>query len=530
MVRKVISAVGLTIMCSVIYAQETPSPKSLERSMNSKVIDVIMRLEEVSDMSSGQDCREFLQLFESEDSPVVCDLFSSADFLKQVPVSKYAGYYVNDDNEPEFSALTYEFHDIRKHGWSYDNGIWTCYVSFRKTLSYFDGNMIYFPLLEQVSGDAGFEMYVSIAFDESCSNCLISSMSCQNVPDFRKLDEEYYIIQKNEDPVDAKRDEEIFFDGAYVRYNEFGQAYAPKKEFIFVDDDVLVTKNMINSTDRYEHVQFKYKPRRFRLRLRNEFAPLSAYRVSAPDGTTVSSFAYNGGLDVGYSIPVSIAFKLGIYTGLGVTYSRMSLESLPVTYSYKLSSPLGDYVRNYNISNISQEMRFVDLTVPIYITPEFRIHRLVSILFDLGVKIHFNTSTVLSPLHLEGNVSGVYENGGPVQSGDYGIGNVGGDYSEFVSMDGVRRKPIDISLMGSVGLDVSLYARTLYLQVRAGYEYGLTQSYNSQGRIFADPESGIYPLVWDGAFDREVAFRPLADCVSFWRRSFWFSLGIMVKL
>ena len=84
MVRKVISAVGLTIMCSVIYAQETPSPKSLERSMNSKVIDVIMRLEEVSDMSSGQDCREFLQLFESEDSPVVCDLFSSADFLKQV--------------------------------------------------------------------------------------------------------------------------------------------------------------------------------------------------------------------------------------------------------------------------------------------------------------------------------------------------------------------------------------------------------------------------------------------------------------
>ena len=525
----ILSAAFLIISSVVVYAQEAPSPKSLERRMNLMVIDMLMKLEEVSEISSQQDRREFLRLFASEDVPVVCDLFSTNDFLKQIPVSKYVGYYVNEDDARRFNALVYEFRDIRKLGWSYEQGKWTCRIMMSKSLNYFDENMVYFPVYEQNPDSTDFEMEVLITFNESCTECRISEISCSNSPDFNQLDETYYIIRKNEDPADAKRDEDIYFDDSFIRYNEFGQAYAPKKEFVFLDDDVLVTTNLINSTDRYEYVQFKYKPRRFRLRLRNEYAPFSSYLVSVPEGLSTSSFAYNIGLDIGYSIPVSIAFKLGIYAGLGVTYSHMSVESAPLSYSYKLSNDVGDYTRTYRLNKVSQNMKFMDLTLPIYITPEFRVHRAVSILLDLGVKLHFNTSPIVSPLYVDGNVSGTYDDGTNMV-GNYGLGDISGNYSEFITMAEDSRNPVDISLVGSVGLDVGLYARTLYLQIRAGYEYGLTKSLNSSGREFFDAGEKIFPLTWYGAYEREIVLRSLTDCVSFWRRALWFSLGIMIKI
>lgn len=494
------------------------------------VIDMLMKLEEASDISSRQDVREFLKLFESGESLVVCDLFSTEDFLRRIPVSRYAGYYVNENNSPSFNALTYEFRNIKKLGWSYEHGLWTCRVSVGKTLSYFDENMIYYPLLEQNPENAGFEMEIAIVFDESCSSCRISEILCTNISDFNGLEAMYYIVQKNEDSVDAKRDEMMLFAESPLEYNEFGQAYAPKEDFSFWDDDVFVTAVMIGRTDMYEHIRFKYKPRRFRLRLRNECAPVSAFHVEAPEGVTASSFAYNAGLDIGYAIPVSSSFRLGIYAGLGMTYSRMSIGRSAILYSYALSNDVGDYVRTYSIDNASQSMSFMDLTVPFYLSPEFRVHRLVSITLDLGVKVHLNTSAVLSPLHLSGRVYGAYTDGMSLTDGDYGIGDISDDYYEFVSIDRVRRTPVDVSVMGSVGLDIALYARMLYLQVRAGYEYGVTQSYDSDGRKFSDSAVGIYPLIWSGTYGREVVFRPLVDCVSFWRRSLWFSLGIMVKI
>lgn len=527
--RTVISTVFLMFMSVVVHAQEVPSPKSLERRMNTKVIDVLMRLEECMEISSRQDARELIKLFESENSPVVCDLFSATDFLKQIPVSEYAGYYIDGDGEPEFNALTYEFRDIRKLGWSYEQGIWRCKVSVRKSLSYFDRNMIYYPFLEQAPGGVDFEMEVVLIFDPSCSDCRISEILCNNVYDFKELSDRYYVIQKNEDSVDAKRDEEIFFGKSPVKYNEFGQAYALNKEFFYKDEDVIVTDNVINSTERYSHIQLKYTPRRFRLRLRNEYAPVSSYKVTAQEGVTSHSFACNLGFDVGYAIPVSETFKLGVYAGLGVTYSRISVNMSSVSYLYSISDDIGDYTRDYRIDDVSQDMKFVDLTVPVYISPEFRVHRQVSILLDLGAKVHFNTSAILSPLHIEGNVFGMYTDGTSVPQGHSGIGGISGDYNEFVSIDGVRRNPVDVSLIGNIGLNITLYPKFLYLQVVAGYEYGLTQSYDSRGRTFFDPAKRIYPLTWDGSYDKEIVFRPLADCVSFWRRSLWFSLGMMVK-
>lgn len=513
------------------HAQNAPAPKSLERRMNSMVIDVLMGLEDVSEITSRQDGREFMNYFEKKDSPVFCDLFSSKDFLHQIPVGKYIESFYTSDDKSVFNAFSFEFRDIKKTGWSYNDMKWTCHVSMQKTLNYFDDNFIFYPVLGQNPYNKSFELEILVTFNESCTECRISEIRCSNKSDFNEIDDTYYIIQKNEDPADAKRDEEIFVGGESVRYNDFGQGYAPKEPFTFFDDDVKISTITIDRTERYDYIRFKYKPRPFRIRLRNEYAPMYAYSFSGDENLAISSSAYNVGLDFGYSCPVSKGVRFGFHTGLGVTLSKINLgSSSPVSYSYDLSNEYGNYRRSYSISNISQGAKFLDLTVPIYYTTEFKLHKAVSILVDLGIKAYFNTNAMTTPFHIEGTVSGTYENGQTLQTGIDGVGDISGDYNEFVSLVTFKREPFDVSCIGNIGLDINLYDSTVYLQAKAGYEYGLTYSYKSDEKPYFDPSNNVYPLVWDGRYNREIVFRPLADCVSFKRQALWVSLGIMIKL
>ena len=68
----------------------------------------------------------------------------------------------------------------------------------------------------------------------------------------------------------------------------------------------------------------------------------------------------------------------------------------------------------------------------------------------------------------------------------------------------------------------------VYMELRAGYEQGLTWSYKSSESEFFSPRS-VFPLVYDYRYG-EVVTRPLADCVSFKRKALWFSIGLMLKL
>lgn len=513
----------------LVFAQNEPSPKAQERRMNAKVIDMVMRLEEESDISSRQDGREYLSLFENRQSPVLCDLFSSGSFLQQIPADQYVDLYVNQDSEPEFNALVYEFRNIRKVGWSHENGRWVCQVSLEKTLSYFDNNLIFYPMAIQNPHNVGFMLDVYLVFSEDCSDCRISRIECANVSDFEVLDNYYYVVQKNEDPEDALRDEGLMVGDTKVVYNDFGQGYAPDGEFSFWDDDVKVSQIPVSETDRYEQIRFKYDPIHFRFRVRAEYSPFFAYVVSSENRLTSSSDAYNVGFDFGYSFPVSRIFKFDISAGLGVTVSNLHLHGDAMSYSYDVSSiSLGDYSRNYQINELSQDARFVDLTVPVYFTWELRLHERVSLLLDLGAKAYFNTVASTFPLHVRGRVHGFYEDGSTV-SGSDGLGNIDTEINRFVSYEGFRRKPVDVSLFGNLGVDVGLYPKVLYLQVKIGFEYGLMESYDAGDKRLLSTAQKSYPLVWDYSHGSEVAFRSLMEVTSLRRKALWFSLGLMLK-
>lgn len=518
-----------------VAAQETPGSRSVERRMNSLVIDALLRMEETSEIVDRQSGREFILNFESELTPVFCDLFSSGDFLQQIPVRQYVDCFLNADGVSRFTMATLEFRNVRKSGWSFENGRWYCTVLLEKSVNYFDENFVSFPLPGQNSEQTGFDISVKFVFDESCTGCRIAEINCSNAGDFEALPPHYLVVQKNEAADDAKRDENIMIGNSRIVFNEFGQGYASGTEISFWDDDMKVNRIVKSRNERYEYVQFRYKPRHLRLRLRNEFAPFSAYSFSGRTEILAesSSSAYSVGLDAGYSLTASRAFKIGFFTGIGVSFSNISLKTLPYRYSYS-TSVSGDnmpHKRTYQIDYATQGASFSDLCVPVYLSPEFRLHRSVSLFFDLGAKVYFNTVAVTDPFHVSGHVYGEYEDGTPVMDGVYGIGAIDSDFKYMINAVTFMRNPVDIALIGDIGFNVNLYDRTVYLEVRAGYEFGLTPTYTSSESTFCSTNynGASYPLVYDYRYG-DIATRPLADCISFKRKALWFNIGLMLKL
>ena len=237
-----------------VAAQETPGSRSVERRMNSLVIDALLRLEETSDIVDRQSGREFILNFESELTPVFCDLFSSGDFLQQIPVRQYVDCFINADGASRFTMATLEFRNVRRSGWSFENGRWYCTVLLEKSVNYFDENFVSFPLPGQNSEQSGFDISVKFVFDESCTGCRIAEINCSNAKDFEALPPHYLVVQKNEAADDAKRDENIMIGNSRIVFNEFGQGYASGTEISFWDDDMKVSRIVKSRNERYEYV------------------------------------------------------------------------------------------------------------------------------------------------------------------------------------------------------------------------------------------------------------------------------------
>lgn len=529
----------LTIVtCATVFpavAQDAPGPRSLERKMNALVIDAMMRLEESSAIADRQSGREFMMNFQSEQTPVFCDMFSSEDFLEQIPVRQYVDNFFGTDDVQKFTTLSLTFRNVRKTGWTFEDGIWYCTLSLEKSVNYFDNNFVYFPLTGQNPGGNDFNISIRFAFNESCNECKIAGITCENAGDFKKLASHYIVVQKNDAPNDARRDEEILVDNNRIEFNEFGQGYGVGSTISHWDDEIKVSSVVKAQNARYDYIQFRYKSRHFRLRLRNEYAPFSAYSFSGRTEilASESSSAYSVGIDIGYSVPVSRIFKIGFYTGIGVSFSKISMTTNPYQYSY-MTSVNGDntpHTRNYQIDYASQGASFTDLSVPVYISPEFRLNKSVSLFLDIGAKVYFNTVARTDPFHVKGRVSGMYQDGTPVPDGVYGTGEIDSDFMHMINAVTFMRNPVDITLTGNIGMNINLYDSMVYLEVKAGYEHGLTWSYqSSESPFFLEDHSGSeFPLVYDYRYG-EIASRPLADCISFKRRAIWLNLGLMLKL
>lgn len=521
--RKSIHIIGfiwLFVCAPMRLCGQTPNET---HRMNAMALETIEELELASSLQDKATRYRFKRLFSSDKAEVFCDQYSSPQFLKKISVSSYIDYFAANNENADIS-----FHDIKKIHVVKKGNTWLYVVSLQKRYSYTDANEVLFPVLEDKT--PSFDLKITLVLDETLSECKIEKIECTNPQDFSPLNNGY-VVAKNDIKKDAQRDEEIQQKGKPLVFNSFNQAYVQNLDFTHPDGDMDIIPEEIEETETYKLVQLRYRMRHGRIRLRNEITPAVYHITTNSQLNKASSIAYTLGIDIGGAFTLSKIAKMGIYSGLAYSYSQLHLEVLNMNYSYPLTNEGGDvYYRCYDLSKASQGARFHDLMVPLYFNFDFSLgeKRIVYLTVDVGAKAYFNTVAKVNPFHIEGDVYGMI-GGKRIDDAALNFGTLSGDYNQFITPVSFNRNPVDCSVFGSVGVDVNIYKNFLFLEAKAGYEFGVTQTYQSQQSVFYDDKNGMYPMVYSHSLKQDVVVRPLADCLSFRRQAFTINIGLMIK-
>lgn len=519
--RKLILIISL-FLCGHFVLNAQSITNSDRRVMNKLVLSLIDDYEMFSSLKDKADRYQYLNLFEKKDSKIFCDLLThDSCYLSDIPIALYADYVLQN-----CVGVTVELRNIKRGELNFVNDEWLYSVNFDKYIEYTDNNGILFPI-DTASSTYNIDMVCKI--NQALSECRIISIKCLNTTEFAPLDNGY-IVQKHYTEKEAEYDDKVTIGEKTLSFNSFKQAYSPRGEIGLFDDDVKLTTELLADEAAYDYIQFKYKAKHIRLKGRYGFTIGDAYSVSSNyKFDKVVSSGSEIGLDIGYAFPLSKSLKLGIFSGLGFSTTKLLLQTDKINYSYISSDSYGyQYNRVYDFENMSQGVDLMDLLIPLYFSWEIKIAKPVTLILDMGTKVFLNANVRNNPFHVSGSVSGEYSSGIVTEGGE-AFGHIDKDYNAFISAVAFNRERVDLSLMANVGFDVNLFKNILYLEAKFGYEKGLKESYKSNEEFFYDASQGIYPLVYSYIEQEDVVVRPIADCVSFTRQALWANVGFMFK-
>lgn len=487
------------------------------RKMNFAVLNALDDYQLATAINSRSDKYRFIQLFENPDALIFCDLFNSGETYKtKITVQDYADFLMN-----KCENVNAEITDVKKGNFFYGSeSAWHCKVTLDKTLTYNDMNGVLFPPF--AGSLIPFRLEVDLVYDESAGKMKIHSIDCLNPDGFVPMTD-YYIVQRNKERKDSLRDSRVTIKRRPLEFNSFGQAFAEKGRIEYWDYDVKVDKKLIAEDDPYEMIILNYKRKNFRIKAHYGMTYNSRYDIrSVSNFTKKETSGKEAGVDLGFSFSASKGFRFGLFTGATASLSTMNLAVDNIVYEYKTNDGSGqEYTRNYNIASVAQEIKFMDVAVPLYMNLNFRIARGVSLYFDLGGRAYFNLMADVSPMTLNGTIVSKYTT--QTKNETFNVST-----NEFLSPKAFEREKMDYSVFGNAGLEIALVRNSVYLLASAGYEYGLTWTYTSDDNQFYG--NSQYPYVYYAPYGKDVVFRPFADCLSFRRECIWLNFGLMLKL
>lgn len=495
-----------------LTAQEATNKE--RRHINSKVLTVIDDYERYASMYDEDAVYYLGELFTSENAPVICDMMGAPEYQTSMPLSDYmkllTTYSLN---------TTTIIRDVKKGNMQFDEGLWRIPVTFKKNLSYIDGDGYIFSVSEYHKDE--FRMTMNLVYDPAKDICRIESIDGQLISDKEFPKGRFVIINEDNDQSERwqKHFSTLTLGSKQVVFDDSGKAFLPSGQPAVRDFDVKVLTDTVARGFNYDVLKFDFKTYSTRLKLRYGFAPLFAYDVTFPKHSEYyadKSMAHEVGLDVGFTFPVGKASKMGFYFGAGLSMSSLTLslaQSLPsyeVKYSTLDDNLFQEKAKKYEITDASQTMKYTDLIVPLYFEFEHNLSRSVMLSWNVGAKGYYELG-YKSPEYIV-----------EVNGNDKDFGN---RYLEVNTYGKIS--PFDFTVMANLGVDINLLDRRLYMTLMGGYEQGFQDVYKSDKNPYYVPGS-IFPVIYDGNDD--VAMHSLISGVSFSRRAVWFSAGLKFKL
>lgn len=500
------------ILCCTLTVDAQTLSNRQKRQMNIDLLDLLDRYDDYSTFSESYMQYGFVSLFKAENTPVFCDYIASPDYGKNIPASRYAEYSAKQLN----TLYPPTAKNVHKGEYYFVDGRWHINLMLERSVSYIDQLGVFF------NGD--YELVLDCEYDQSEEMFKIASVKGKNVSKYLYPSGRFNIVNRTS-PFDTAV--EIFGKG--LSFNEFNQAITPDGTFVFNDDDMVMTQKELGRTERYSLLEFKYSPKKSRLRVNFGIAPLSAYNVSSMiDFSTVKSSASELTVDYGYMWKVAKSTKLGLNIGLGVSMSKLFLEKNNTQYSINLSEAsvnpdkFLEYTRTYNLKNVSEGLSFQDIVVPFYLSFEQKLAKRIGLTVDAGAKLYLNAKTTVTPYSVEGTVTNSYlGQSSPQKTESLSLGD------GFLIPSSYKRNVYDLSVFARAGFDIQLY-KMLFMTMKVGYEMGMLDSYKSQMTQWFSPGTGDYPVYYSAG--KDVKIKSFIDCISYKRNALVFEFGVKVKL
>lgn len=523
----------LMFFISVSHAgAQTASPSNADaRIMNYHILNAVDEYGRTSTLYNNSYKQDFLRLFINTGQECIYDdIMNSSMYRSMVSPKDYVNQFDTDGDV----LLETDIKDFRYAGpFEFKNGKWYRKVEFSKSMRiidsryYYDGAGGVLYDMEHFYPGVPNKMVMELAYDKERNRCFICSVDIVSPKPSSPIDnEKYSVIVKS----GTKYDDRLLSEGGTLVYNEFDEAFIDYNKYSLKDEDVKIVPKELALCDNYNVIKLKFTPKHFRLKARASFAPFGAYHVdkTSPEINSKTS-AIEFGVDLGYMFSAGKS-RIGIFTGAAVSKSKLSFGAKELSYKYPgyitdfsegfgggISYVNDDYIREYHIKRATEGLDNIHFMVPLYVDFEQKISNLVNVGFSVGVKNYFNCSTSYTPYSIVGESS----DGRYVDFLDWTV-------SSFRHPVDFSNKPVDISVFGNIGIDVKLVS-DLFLNISAGYEYGLTWLYRSAGNIYFSEEDNIFPVVYWGEQRKDIAERSFLDCISYKRQGIWLSFGLKYK-
>ena len=531
--------VFLFAFCGIVSAQDFTNAES--RKINTMLLDVIDRYEDFAGVYDEDSEYEFIRLFQRPDVPVFAgDLLLGYGNDDTLPASEYAAKML--DFTPNVAI---SISKVRKGQAYVEDGLLYVPIYLQKSIEYTDGSLI---LSSDVFYDDKFDLTLLMACDLENEKCKIASIT-GSIDSEDMFPMNFFIIRRPERSGSSLNLEDMLtINGKKLEYNDWDYAIVPEgkldpMDFKEVMYEVRLKSTVVDSTYRHKEMAYDFKKTRGRFKIRNKYAPMSAYALTkAPSGVTADSWAYEFGFDLGFGVPVGStgASRFGLFIGLAASYSDLTLNKDQFNYSYSLnelhSSPSrpGQYEVStrtdyfFDISKVKENVTFVDLMVPVYMSFDHRFGKKgrVWLNWNVGVKAYMNMNE-----YLGWNMTSYLPEGNIAIRDAYKQQYLRNDtfhksISTFITAPDYSKEAYEISAAANAALYIKL-SKSAFLTMGAGYELGLTDSHIATRDNYFKSNS-LYPFVCD-TNDNVIAVHTMYDCVSFTREALWVDFGFMFK-
>lgn len=480
-------------------------PNHVKRKMNLAVLDMLEKMEKVSTFSSPSDAAEFVAMFRDPDSQICNDLIG----LHDGPTISPADYASALGRMNDVSVV---FTDVEKSLPYIHAGSLCVKVSMGKTLSYRGGRNVLYSSEDMYGGP--YRLHVVFSYDDFDGTCLVESVETEMEPALA-IGKDHLVYREQ------KGLEDLRFNGGYISYNSAGQALLPGSA---AEEDWYYMQNMPDEWDPDVFISTHVTRDGFiKLGTYTSWIRVKAYNATAPAG----AFAVEGDFDAKWSIAnetgaevrfmpgIGRAINMGVYAGMGVSYSHLNLSLADFQYSYLL----GGLQRKYEFNLAGQRFNTVDAVLAGGLAVEYAFAPRWTLEFQAGAKAYYN---------LLADAGDVYCDYVVTYGSEEAIHKVGHFKAE--SIEGSKEFtpdvwPCPLSVTGALGFSYNLNKRTLF-SFGLEYEHGLNCYYQSEGKSYRE---GLVPVAYSSAHKADVAKKSMTDSFILTRRAVWLDLGVTFK-